>query len=91
MTEFKFQISKTIANFFRKQYTVENAQKHRESRKYAQKIIKLIKLIEINLVFNQLNIIYNNINVKFKQNFRRFINIITLNKYFNKFYNFKNI
>ena len=70
---------------------MKNARRLRKSKKYVQKIIKFVKSIEINSIFNQLNVIYNDIKVKLKKDFRRFLNSITLNDYFQKLIDFKNI
>ena len=51
---------------------MRNAVNHRKPRKYIQKIIRLIKNAELNLLQNQLNIIYNDIDFSLrKENVKR--------------------
>ena len=47
----------------KKKYIFRDVFNRRESRKYVQKILRLIKNVEFNNLQNQLNIIYNNINL----------------------------
>ena len=71
-------------------YIFRDAITHRESRKYVQKIIRLIKNVDMINVLNQLNLIYNEIDVDVKIDiFRRFKNDITINKIFNNMNEFK--
>ena len=51
---------------------MRNAVNHQKLREYAQKIIQLIKNVELNLLKNQLNIIYNDIDFLLrKKNMKR--------------------
>lgn len=85
MTKFKFQSSTAILQLLRKKYTMNDVWQHRESKKYAQKIIRCVKSAEMNSVFNQLNMMYNEINVKFRRDLRKLTNITLLNEYFLEF------
>ena len=60
---------------------MKNARRNRESRKYAQKIIRLTKSAEMNSMFNQLNIIYNEIETTLQKNVKKSSNTITIDKF----------
>ena len=79
--QFKQQFISATASLLKKTYTMKNAQRSRESRKYVQKIIYLTKSIEINSMFNQLNIIYNEIETTLKKNLNKSSNTIPINKF----------
>ena len=69
---FKSSFNLIFDVLFREQYTMRNAINRRESTKYAQKIFRLIKNVNLNNVKNQLNIIYNDIdNSLRKKNVKR--------------------
>ena len=51
----------------KEKYILRNATNHRELRKYAQKIIRLVKDVDLNLLQNHLNIIYNDINFSLRK------------------------
>ena len=70
---------------------MKNVKKHRESRKYAQKIMKCVKSTKMKSIFNQLNIIYNDINVELRKDLRKLFNTITLNIFLQDFDACKNI
>ena len=63
---------------------MKNVQKLRKSKKYAQKIIRLVKSTQMKLVFNQLNIIYNDVKVKLRKNLKKFINMNIIDDYLKK-------
>lgn len=91
VTRFKPQASTATAELLRERYTMKNAKRLRELREYTQKIIKLIKSAKMNSMFNQLNVVYNGIDVKLRRDFRRSTNIITLDDYLQKLNGFKDI
>ena len=71
-------------------YTFRDAIAYRKSREYVQKIIRLIKDVDIINVLNQLNLIYNEIDIDVKiDTFRRFKNSITINEMLNDMNEFK--
>ena len=77
-------------DLMQQRYTFRDAIAHRESRKYAQKIIRLIKNVDMTNVLNQLNLIYNDIDVDVRIDiFRRFKNSITINEMLNDMNEFK--
>ena len=77
-------------NLIQQRYTLRDAIAHRESREYVQKIIRLIKNVDMINVLNQLNLIYNDIDVDVKIDiFRRFKNSITINEMLNDMNEFK--
>ena len=60
---FKQSINVTINSLIQQRYILRDAASQRESRKYVQKIIRLIKDVDMISVLNQLNFIYNDIDV----------------------------
>ena len=77
-------------NLMQQRYTLRDAIAQRESREYAQKIIRLAKDADMINVLNQLNLIYNDIDVDVRiDTFRRFKNSITINEMFNDMNEFK--
>ena len=78
-----------LQNLLKKRYIIRDAANRRESRKYVQKIFKEVKNCRIN-ERNQLNFIYNDINIEIRMNnLRRSRDIIIINNYFKKFNEFK--
>lgn len=53
--------------------------KRRKSRKYVMIIIKTAKIIKLSDIYNQFDIIWNNLNVEFQFDIDFFIQQITLN------------
>ena len=64
---FKKSFSTIMIILLRERYDMNDARKNREPRKYAQIIIRTAKSIEIISIFNQLYMIYNELNVKFQR------------------------
>ena len=62
----------------KKKYIFRDVFNRRKSQKYVQKILRLIKNIELDNLQNQLNIIYNNIDSSLRKNrIKRFkVNVI---------------
>ena len=58
---FKTSSNIILKIFIKKKYILRDVVNHREPRKYAQCIIRLIKNAGLNSLQNQLNIIYNGI------------------------------
>ena len=77
-------------SLMQQRYTFRDAIAQRESREYAQKIIRLVKDADMINVLNQLNLIYNDIDVDVKiDTFRRFKNNIIINEMLNDMNEFK--
>ena len=71
-------------------YILKNVVTQREFREYAQKIIRLIKNAEMINVLNQLNFIYNDIDIDVRiDTLRRFKDSIIINEMFNDMNEFK--
>ena len=79
---FKQQVVTATIDFLKEFYIMKNVRKSRKSRKYAQKIIRLIKSAQMKSVFNQFNIIYNEVKVKLKKNLKRSTNMNIIDEYF---------
>ena len=88
---FKFQTTTTTTQLLRKTYIMKNVRKRRKFQKYAQKIIRWIQSIEMKSVFNQLNIVYSDIEVKMRRNSHKLINTITIENFFQKFNACRNV
>ncbi len=78
---FKTQVITTIVNLLRERYTLTNAERNRESRKYVQKIIKWVKFAKMTSSFNQLNIVYNEIDAKLRRDLKKSSKNITIDDY----------
>ena len=74
---------------FRECYILCDINIRYESREYAQKIFRSIKDVNITLIKNQFDIIYNNIDLKFRRDIKKFKKIITINLYFTNFDDYK--
>jgi hypothetical protein len=78
---FKTQVTTTTINLLKERYTLMNAERNRESRKYAQKIIKWAKFAKMTSSFNQLNIVYNEIDAELKRDLKKSSKNITIDDY----------
>lgn len=71
----------TINSMLNEKYTLQDAFNRRESRSFAQKIIQAVKDAKLNNVKNQLDIMYNVIDLKLRQDIKRSNDQITLNSF----------
>ena len=88
----KFKQSTNVAmnNLVQQRYTLRNVAVQREFREYAQKIIRLIKNVDMINVLNQLNLIYNDIDIDVRvDTLRRFKNSIIINEMLSDMNEFK--
>ena len=77
-------------NLLHQRYIIRNAASQRKSRKYAQKILRFAKNVNMIDVWNQLNIIYNDIDVEVRfEIFRRSKNENIINDMLNDLDEFK--
>ena len=74
---------------FYKRYIMRNAISYRKSRKYTQKILRSVKNINLITIKNQLDIIYNNINLKLRRNIKKSNYETTINAFFTSFDKYK--
>ena len=88
--KFKQFINVVMNSLIQQRYTLRNIVSQRESREYAQKIIRLIKNVDMINVLNQLNFIYNDIDIDVRiDTLRRFKDSIIINEMFNDMNEFK--
>ena len=88
--KFKQFINVVMNNLMQQRYTLKNVVVQREFREYAQKIIRLIKNVDMINVFNQFDFIYNDINIDVRvDTLRRFKNNIIINEMFSDMNEFK--
>ena len=88
--KFKQFINVVMNNLMQQRYTLKNVVVQREFREYAQKIIRLVKNVDMINVLNQLNFIYNDIDIDVRiDTLRRFKNSIIINEMFNDMNEFK--
>ena len=88
--KFKQFINVIMNNLIQQRYTIQDAATQRESRKYVQKIIRLIKNVDMISTLNQLNLIYNDIDVNVRiDTLRRLKNSIIINEMLNDMNEFK--
>ena len=77
-------------NLIQQRYTLQNVASQRESREYAQKIIRLTKNADMINVLNQLNFIYNDIDIDVRiDTLRRFKNNTIINEMLSDMNEFK--
>ena len=66
----------------REKYIIRDAINRRESREYAQKLFRLVKNVDLFQLRNQLDVIYNDIELKIRQfDIRRSKNDTSLNDF----------
>ena len=88
--KFKQSTNVVMNSLIQQRYTLRNVASQRESREYAQKIIRLIKNADMINVLNQLNLIYNDIDIDVRiDTLRRFKDSITINEMLNDMNEFK--
>jgi hypothetical protein len=91
IARFKTQVTTTTTNLLKKRYTLTNAERNRESREYAQKIIKWVKFAKMTSTFNQLNIVYNEIDAELQRDLKKSSKDTTIDDYFQFLNDCKNI
>jgi hypothetical protein len=78
---FKTQAIIVTINFLKERYIMIDAEKNRESRKYAQKIIRWVRFAKLISFFNQLNIVYNDVNLELKRDLKKLLKNTIINDY----------
>ncbi len=91
IARFKTQATTTTANLLKKRYTLTNAERNRESREYAQKVIRWVKFAKMFSSFNQLNIVYNEINAELRRDLKKSSKNTTINDYLQLLNDYKDI
>ena len=87
---FKQSINVVMNNLMQQRYILRNVVTQREFREYAQKIIRLVKNAEMISVLNQLNFIYNGIDIDVRvDTLRRSKNNIIINEMLSDMNEFK--
>ena len=88
--KFKQFTNVAMNSLVQQRYTLRNVAVQREFREYAQKIIQLVKNVDMINVLNQLNLIYNDIDVDVRvDTLRRFKNNTTINEMLSDMNEFK--
>ena len=88
--KFKQSINVVMNSLIQQRYTLRDVASQRESREYAQKIIRLAKNVDMINVLNQLNLIYNDIDIDvWIDTLRRFKNSTTINEMLSDMNEFK--
>lgn len=57
---------------------MNNARRRRKSKEYAAKILRIVELIELEFITNQVAIIYNELNVEFKKDLIKLNNVLSI-------------
>jgi ribosomal protein L17 len=91
IARFKTQITIATANLLKERYILTNAERHRESREYAQKIIRWAKFAKLTSSFNQLNIVYNEIDSELRRDLKKSTKNTTIDDYLQLMNDCKNI
>ena len=88
--KFKQFTNVTMNSLVQQRYIFRDATTQRESREYAQKIIRLVKNVDMISVLNQLDFIYNDIDIDVRADtLRRFKNSTTINEMLSDMNEFK--
>jgi DNA-binding transcriptional MerR regulator len=91
IARFKTEVTTTTINLLKKRYTLTNAERNRESREYAQKIIRWVKFAKMTSTFNQLNIVYNEIDAELRRDLKKSFKDTTIDDYLQFLNDCKNI
>ena len=75
----------------RERYTMNDVKRRRESRKYAAKIFRTAKLIELKFMTNQIAIIYNDLDVEFRKSLIKLFNVFLIDLFSREINNVKKI
>ena len=63
---------------------MKNARRRRKSKEYATKILRIVKSAELESMTNQIAIIYNKLNVKFKRELIKSNNVLSIDFFLRK-------
>jgi hypothetical protein len=91
IARFKTQVTTTTINLLKERYTLTDAERNRESREYAQKVIRWIKSAKMISSFNQLNIVYNEIDAELRRDLKKSFRNTTIDDYLQLLNDCKNI
>ena len=91
LKRFKKSTDVFINVILKERYTMKNARRNRKFREYAFKILRTIKFAKLKSISNQVAIIYNDFDIKFRRDFTKSINVITLESFFKEMNDFKKI
>ena len=75
----------------RERYTMNDARRRRKSRKYAAKILRTAKSAELKSMTNQIAIIYNDLDVKFRRNLIKSFNVFSIDLFLREMNDVKEI
>ena len=89
LKKFKKSINVFINVILKKRYIMKNARRNRKLREYAFKILRTIKFAKLKSISNQVAIIYNDLDIKFRRDLTKSINVITLKSFFREMNDFK--
>ena len=78
LKRFKENINVFMNIMLREQYTMKDARRRRESREYAAKILRAAKSAELESMANQIAIIYNELNVEFRRDLTKPVNVLSI-------------
>ncbi len=70
-----------MATIVRERYTLNDAVKHREPREYAMIIIRAAKVAKLGDIHNQLDIIWNGLDIEFQSDISSLTEQTTLNQF----------
>ena len=91
LKRFKKSTDVFINIILKKRYTMNDAKNRRKSREYVVKILRIIKFAEFESMTNQVIIIFNNLNVEFRRDLTKSINVLFMNIFFREMNDVKEI
>ena len=81
--KFRQSFSTVMITVIRKKYTMNDAKRRKESIEYAQIIIRVVKSAKMS-VYNQIYLIYNELNLKFRRDLSISLKFIDMNSFISK-------
>jgi hypothetical protein len=91
LKKFKESVNVVMTSMIKKKYIMKNVKRRRESRKYAEIILRAAKSTKLISEINQIFLIYNDIDVKFQRNISMSKTNTKLNSFFTNLSDRKNV
>ena len=81
LNRFKESTHVFMNTILKERYIMKDAKRRRKSREYATKILRAVKSTELESMSNQIAIIYNELNVEFRRNLTKSINVLSIDSF----------
>ena len=91
LNRFKKSIDVFMNTILKERYTMKDVRRRRKSKEYAAKILRIAKSAEFESMSNQIIIIYNELNVEFKKDLTKSVNVLFIDFFFREMNEVKDI